>query len=161
MSSEKAGFFKRLSQVIEENGGVPAVARKLGCSPQAVYAWQDGTSSPQDSRLLDICSKLSVSRHWLLHGEGGMAPNQVSPSSPTHTMNEDTPGTKDDTELAQTLAELIQGFAELPPAYERIALAEIEEHFAEFRRRAAMRASLRQPAASATYPQKKINGTRQ
>lgn len=145
MSSDSTGFTKRLNQVIEEFGGPPAVARKLGCSPQAVYAWQDG-SRPQDSRIIDICSKLGVSRRWLLTGEGSDDGVQVSSSHHTPIMNEDTIGTKENAALAQTLAELITGFDELPPAYEAMALKQIEEYFAEFRRRATLRASVRQPA---------------
>lgn len=145
MSSDPTGFTKRLNQVIEEFGGPPAVARKLGCSPQAVYAWQEG-SRPQDSRIIDICSKLGVSRRWLLHGEGSEEASQVSSSLHTPTMIEDTVGTKENTALAQTLAELITGFDDLPPAYEAMALRQIEEHFAEFRRRASLRASVRHPS---------------
>ena len=158
MNSDSSAFFKRLSQVIEENGGPPSVARKLGCSPQAVYAWHEGRSRPQDSRIIDICSKFAVSRRWLINGEGSEGSDQVSSSHHAPSMNEDTIGTKENAALAQTLAELIVGYDDLPPAYEAMALKQIEEHFAEFRRRAALRASMRAPGKPIYDPTK--NGKR-
>lgn len=75
-------------------------------------------------------------------------------------MHEDSPGTKENNELARTLSELILGFEELPPAYEKIALQQIEEHFAEFRRRAALRADVRRPQHTPYAPHGKNHKNR-
>lgn len=152
MTSEAEAFTARLNRVIEEAGGPAIVAKLVGCTPQAVYGWQGG-SRPFTSRLVQICAKLGVSRRWLETGEGAPDENQVSSSlTKAHRMKEESPATKENSDLARTLAELILGFEDLPPAYEHMALAQIEEHYAEFRRRAEMRASVRRPAPAAKYP---------
>jgi hypothetical protein len=86
-------------------------------------------------------------------GEGEAENPHAAHDHPRHAMHEDTPGTKENNDLARTLSELILGFEELPPAYEKIALQQIEEHFAEFRRRANLRADVRHPHNQRNYPQ--------
>ena len=133
-------FTSRLSRVVENAGGANEVAKLAGCTSQAVYGWMAG-SRPLQSRLVKLCGALGISRKWLETGEGDETLRQPQPSEAGGHMHEDTPGTKQTDELAETLAELILGFNSLPAAYEKIALSQIREHFAEFERRAMMRAA--------------------
>ena len=157
MSHGTDAFTQRLKRVIENAGGASEVAKLAGCTTQAVYGWEAG-SRPLQSRLVKLCGALGISLRWLESGEGEEDRRHVEASLRTPTMNEDTVGTKENATLAQTLAELITGFDDLPPAYEVMALKQIREHFAEFERRATMRTEVRQPSPRTLY--KKNSHTR-
>lgn len=131
----------RLIEVIERCGGPSAVAKKLGITPPAVTAWMHG-SIPYAERRILLCEKLGINIRWLETGEG--SDEYQLPERASNTMKEESATAKQNDDLARALAEMILGFNSLPPAYEAMALKQIEEHFAEFRRRAEMRAQVRE-----------------
>lgn len=153
MSHAEDAFTARLNRVIENAGGAAEVAKLAGCTSQAVYGWMAG-SRPLQSRLVKLCGALGISFRWLDTGEGEEPRAVTHATSKPHTMNEDTVGTKENGTLAHTLAELILGFDDLPPAYEAMALKQIREHFAEFERRATMRSEVRHPSPRPLYEKK-------
>ena len=142
----------RLAHVIERAGGPSAVARILGLTPPAVAAWTRG-SVPYVAHQLELCEKLGISERWLRFGEG-----REDDTEEAKSLKEEALGEVDTTALSKSLAEMILGFSKLPHTYEAMALAQIEEHFAEFVRRARLRISIRKPGTNHvkyTKPKKK------
>jgi hypothetical protein len=154
MSQENTAFTARLTRVVENAGGAYAVAKLIGVTSPSVYGWLAG-ARPYRTRLSELCSKLGVSLRWLETGEGEEEFSKAQQSFRHDSMHEDTPGTKNTDELARELADMIRGFEELPPAFEKIALQQIREHFAEFIRRAELRDSIRHPHPRVKYPTQK------
>lgn len=139
MSSEKTEFTERLRRVVDRAGGIGEVARIAGVSTQAVYGWLAG-SKPYKDRATRICLALGISEKWLWKGEGPESDadddRSVSREESRHSLER-----SDETELHEKLAEMINSFRDVPPAFVKNALSEISQHFVEFRRRAEIRIS--------------------
>lgn len=162
MQASSDGLTKRLSQIVKQAGGPSAVARMMQAAsggkgaptPAAIGGWARG-AVPLLEHQVALCDALGKNYSWLATGHG--EEDMHEPPRDAESMREDTPGAQEDDDLAQVLAELILGFSELPSAYEAMALARIQDHYTEFRRRALMRSAIRSPQGT-KYPARKPTG---
>lgn len=70
-----AGIARRLEGLLEGQGWTqPALARALGTKQGVVQRWFSGRALPSATWLGPLCRVCGVSCHWLLTGEGPMAP---------------------------------------------------------------------------------------
>lgn len=131
----KEEFTKRIRHVVERAGGAQRTADLAEVSHQAVYGWLAG-AMPYLNTITLLCGKLGISEKWLLQGIGSEEHHEDTATTTIRTGEPHHPLTQSDRDLAHTLAELIHGFPDLPPAYRRITIEQIENHWHEFRARA-------------------------
>lgn len=134
-----SGFEERLRLVAEGVGGIAQMARLAGVTEQAVYGWFNG-AKPYPRTITKLCLALGVRQPWLLHGEG---PERIDRDEEAPSLREVPPQQLDDAALTNELADLLLGYAELPPSYTHMALDAIRARFTEWSRRAQMRIDAR------------------
>ncbi|MDT0496484.1 helix-turn-helix transcriptional regulator [Algiphilus sp. W345] len=62
-------FAKRVQEVIEDSGGIGALARKSGIPERTIRKWADGVSDPSRQRLVKLAKAAPVNVAWLATGE--------------------------------------------------------------------------------------------
>ncbi len=130
-----SSFQARLRKLIDRAGGQAALARLAGVTQPAVSGWLSG-STPLRRTIAPACQSLGVNLKWLLDGEGEMevddADNEPKESDALPIVS------KNDGDLARSLADMVVGFCDIPPAFQRGAFLDMEAHWSEFQRRCRM-----------------------
>ena len=123
---------ERIADLAKGSGGPYAIASALGVTPTTIYGWIEG-SRPQPKKIARICSFFGVNREWLEHGTGAREMTE------TPVLREEPASAMDINELCGEIAEMVSAFSRTPDTFKAVALARIEERYAEFRKRAQAR----------------------
>ncbi|MEO7068260.1 MAG: transcriptional regulator [Rhodanobacter sp.] len=76
--STEETFAGRITLLIQRVGSATKIARMCGFSEGVVRSWRDGSTDPSRARCVTLARTLGISLVWLVAGEGGLAPPDLS-----------------------------------------------------------------------------------
>ena len=71
-------FAGRITLLIQRVGSATKIARMCGFSEGVVRSWRDGSTDPSRARCVTLARTLGISLVWLVAGEGGLVPQDLS-----------------------------------------------------------------------------------